>query len=128
LSENLSKITLPHRKQVFRILDDDDKFFGADAITMADEHDVDIMYHPLYPLKSLSVKKYMKEPLLIKTMENGVRLSKPKSLTEIAQYSRERLNKLPGEFKRFNYPHIYKVGLSDFLKSERDRLIAEYQK
>ena len=50
LSENVSKITLPHQKQVFRILDNDNKFIGADAVTMADEQDVEIMYHPMYPL------------------------------------------------------------------------------
>ena len=49
-------------------------------------------------------------------------------LTEIAQYSCERLKNLPEEYKRFNYPHIYKVGLSDRLKNERDRLIYEYKK
>jgi len=128
LSENASKITLPHRKQVFRMLDNDGKFTGADVITLADEKDVDIMYHPLNPLKSLSVKKYNKEPLLQKVMGNGVRLSKPRSLSEIAQYSRERLKNLPVEYKRFNYPHIYKVGLSDRLKNERDWLIEVHKK
>ena len=128
LSENASKITLPHRKQVFRMLDNDGKFTGADVITLADEKDVDIMYHPLNPFKSLSVKKYNKEPLLQKVMGNGVRLSKPQSLSEIAQYSRERLKNLPGEYKRFNYPHIYKVGLSDRLKNERDWLIEVHKK
>ena len=77
LSENVGKITLPHRKQVFRILDNNGDFIGADAVTMADEKDVEIMHHPLYPLKSLSVKKYKKEPLLHKVMENGMRLTKP---------------------------------------------------
>jgi len=123
LSENVNKTTLPYRKQVFRMFDNDGKFIGADAITLADEKDVDIMFHPLNPLKSLSVKKYNKEPLLRKVMENGVRLSKPQSLSEIAHYSSERLKNLPGEYKRFNYPHIYKVGLSDKLKNERDWLI-----
>jgi nicotinate phosphoribosyltransferase len=128
LSENVSKITIPFRKQVFRMIDNDGKFIGADAITLADEKDVDIMYHPLNPLKSLSVKKYNKEPLLQKVMENGVRLSKPQSLSEIAQYSSGRLKNLPGEYKRFNYPHIYKVGLSDRLKNERDWLIEVHKK
>ncbi len=128
LSENVSKITLPHRKQVFRMLDNGGMFIGADAVTLADEQDVEIMYHSLYPLKSLSVKKYNKEPLLQKVMENGVRLSKPRPLSEIAQYSRERLKSLPEEYKRFNYPHIYKVGLSDRLKNERDKLIEEFRK
>src|ERR1035437_3142104 len=47
LSENISKITLPHRKQVFRIIDSDNKFAGADAIAMADEQNVEIMYHQI---------------------------------------------------------------------------------
>jgi nicotinate phosphoribosyltransferase len=128
LSENVGKITLPHRKQVYRILDNDDKFIGADVVTLADEQDVEIMHHPLYPLKSLSAKKYNKEPLLQKVMENGVRLSRPHSLSEIAQYSRERLKNLPEEYKRFNFPHVYKVGLSDKLQNERDRLIEAYKK
>jgi nicotinate phosphoribosyltransferase len=128
LSENMNKITLPHRKQVFRILDNDGKFIGADAVTLADEQDVEIIHHPLFPLKSFSVKKYNKEPLLHKIMEKGVRLSKQESLSEIARYSRERLKNLPEEYKRFNYPHIYKVGISDILRNERDRLIEEYNK
>jgi nicotinate phosphoribosyltransferase len=128
LSENVSKITLPHRKQVFRILDSKDKFIGADAVTISDELEVDIMYHPMYPLKSLSLVKYIKEPLLYKVMGNGLRLSNPQSLSEITQYSRNRLEKLPEEYKRFDNPHIYKVGISNKLQKERDRLIDEYKK
>ncbi len=128
LSDNVSKITLPHMKQVFRMTDDSGIFTGADAITMADEEDIDIMYHPLYPLKTLSVKKFHKEPLMEQVMKNGQRLTKKKSLQEIADYTRERLLSLPAEYKRFNYPHIYKVGLSANLKNERDRLVEEHNK
>lgn len=128
LSENIDKITLPHRKQVFRIIDNEDKFIGADTVTLADETDVEIMYHPLYPLKSLFVKNYFKESLLQKVMENGVRLHSPKTLAEIAYYSRDRLEKLPEEYKRFDNPHIYKVGISKRLQTERDRLIDKFKK
>jgi nicotinate phosphoribosyltransferase len=128
LSENLSKITLPHRKQVFRIIDGDGRFIGADAVTIADEHEVDIMHHPLYPLKSISLIKYIKEPLLHKIMGNGLRLNNPLSLSDIAEYSRNRLDKLPEEYKRFDNPHIYKVGISTRLQTERDRLINEFKK
>ncbi|MGC1391370.1 MAG: nicotinate phosphoribosyltransferase [Bacteroidales bacterium] len=127
LSENIGKITLPHRKQVYRIIDNDDRFIGADAITMVDEHDIEIIYHPLYPLKSLSLIKFLKEPLLHKVMGNGRRVNKPESLKDIAQYSRNRLKKLPDEFKRFDNPHIYKVGISKKLQSERDQLIKKYK-
>jgi nicotinate phosphoribosyltransferase len=128
LSENVSKITLPHKKQVFRIFDTDNKFLGADAVTLADEPDVDIMYHPVYPLKSLSLKGQIKEQLLKKVMENGLRLNNRRSLKEIAEYSRARMDRLPEEYKRFDNPHIYKVGISKRLQTERDRLINEFKK
>ncbi len=128
LSENVSKITLPHQKQVFRIVDNDDKFMGADAVAMSDEQDLKVMHHPMYPLKSLSLLNLAKQPLLQKVMENGLRLNHTQTLTQIAHFSRERLEKLPVEFKRFNNPHIYKVGISTRLQSERDRLVNEFKK
>jgi nicotinate phosphoribosyltransferase len=128
LSENINKITLPDRKQVFRITDDEDNFIGADAVTLENEEDVEIMYHPLYPLKWLSVGNYIKEPLLHKVMENGMRLHNPKTLVQIAHYNRDRMAKLPEEYKRFDNPHIYKVGISKGLQTERDSLIDSYKK
>jgi len=125
VSESVVKITLPHSKQVFRITDNGGNFAGADAIALREEQDVEMMYHPYYPLKSLHVGGSRKEPLLSKVMENGERLSGPVTLPEIAEYSRERLRKLPGEYKRFDNPHVYKVGLSERLMKERDRLIEE---
>jgi nicotinate phosphoribosyltransferase len=128
LSENISKITLPHKKQVYRILDDRDNFTGADAVTLSDEHDIETMYHPLYPLKCLSLVRYTMEPLLQKVMENGERVSQPKTPAEIADYSLNRLIRLPEEYKRFDNPHIYKIGISKKLETERNRLIDEFKK
>jgi len=128
LSENVSKITLPSKKQVFRIIDNDDKFIGADVVTMDDESDIKLMYHPMYPLKSLDLTNYNKEPLLQGVILNGLRVNNSQSLARIAQYSRNRLERLPVEYKRFDNPHIYKVGISKNLQKERDRLIEEYKK
>ncbi|HET6559404.1 MAG TPA: nicotinate phosphoribosyltransferase [Prolixibacteraceae bacterium] len=127
LSENVSKITLPHRKQVYRMLDHDEYFIGSDVVTLEEEQEVDIMHHPMFPDKSLAIGQYKKEPLLEKVMENGLRLIPKQPLTEIARYSGLRLKKLPEEYKRFNYPHIYKVGLSTRLLNERDRLIHHHK-
>jgi len=82
----------------------------------------------MYPLKSLSLNKYVKEPLLQKVMVNGRRVKNPESLSEILKYSRERLEKLPEEYKRFDNPHIYKVGISEKLRAERDRLVNIFKK
>jgi len=128
LSENVTKITLPHMKQVFRILENDGSFTGADAITLAHEQDVDIIYHPLFPAKTMLTGNNKKEPLLNKVMEGGKRLSGSRTLDQIKDYSKARLDLLPGEYKRFNNPHVYKVGLSEKLRNERDRLIEEFKK
>ena len=127
LSENIGKITLPDRKQVFRITDDEGNFIGADAVTLESETDVEIMHHPLYPLKWLSIGNHIKEPLLHKVMENGARLHNRKTLMQIAHYNRDRMTKLPEEYKRFDNPHIYKVGISKILQTERDSLIKAYK-
>jgi nicotinate phosphoribosyltransferase len=128
LSENISKITLPYKKQVYRTIDNNDNFMGADAVTLSDELDIDIIYHPLYPLKSLSLKKCTMEPLLQIVMENGERVNGPKTLSEIAHYSSGRLMRLPEEYKRFDNPHIYKIGISKKLETERNRLVDEFKK
>jgi len=127
LSETVSKITFPHRKQVYRIVDSDGAWIGADAVALADERDFMTMHHPFEPNKSLSVQGCGKEPLLERVMENGRRHSGPRPLAEIARYCRQRLEKLPPEYKRFENPHMYKVGLSDGLERERDRLIEKHR-
>lgn len=123
LSENLGKVTLPNKKQVYRISDSDGNWIGADAIALEGETDFPKITHPFDVLKSLSVKNCLKEPLLAKVMENGIRLEEPSTLKEISSFSTERLKRLSPEFKRFNNPHIYKVGISDLLMKERDILI-----
>ncbi|HLX55238.1 MAG TPA: nicotinate phosphoribosyltransferase, partial [Aquella sp.] len=121
LSEVYSKINLPYKKQVYRIFDNKGTFAGADVITLFEEQAPQIMYHPFEPLKTFSIEQYeRKELLLHKIMENGKRLFKPKSLNEIAKYTQERLALLPEEYKRFNNPHIYKVGLSSQLSNKRN--------
>lgn len=127
LSETIAKITLPHKKQVYRMLDEKGDFTGSDVICLFDEENIDWMIHPYDPLKFKSVEGQEKEALLKPVMENGEILSPNLDLSEIAKYSNERLKKLPQEYKRFFNPHIYKVGLSRKLKEERDRLIEEHK-
>jgi nicotinate phosphoribosyltransferase len=48
-------------------------------------------------------------------------------LPAVANYCRERLALLPAEYKRFENPHIYKVGISTRLRDQRDQLIAAHK-
>ncbi len=127
ISESTEKTTLPGKKQVFRVLDENGHFFGADAIALEGETGIDVMHHYADPHMSISLKGHKIEPLLHTVMENGKRTQKKKSLAEIRDYSLARLALLPDEYKRFDNPHIYKIGLSEKLKNERNRLIAEHK-
>ena len=127
ISESFAKVTIPHKKQVYRLSNEKGELIGADAIVMRDEKDLDMMHDPKESLKSLDISKFNKEEILQPVMVNGKRTSAPQSLTEIAEYSKERLAMLPVEYKRFYNPHIYKVGISSKLKKEREDLLYKYK-
>ncbi|TQD36989.1 nicotinate phosphoribosyltransferase [Haloflavibacter putidus] len=127
ISENIAKITLPHKKQVYRMSKENGMFSGADVITMASEKEVDKMYHPFEAHKELNLKPFKHEALLQPVMKEGQAILKHQNLTEVADFAKYRLSLLPLEYKRFDNPHIYKIGLSAALKQERDKLIATYK-
>lgn len=122
ISENIAKTTLPDRKQVYRLKNAAGNWIGADLVALEGESDPGMMHHPFDPGKKMQVSDFELEPLLHKVMENGQRQKENKSAGEIAAYSRVQLEKLPGEFKRFRNPHIYKIGISDELKKLRATL------
>lgn len=126
ISETLQKATLPGIKQVLRMLDEQGQFFGADAIVLDGEGHVTTIHHPFEPGKSLPVTNLRQEPLMRKVMENGRQLNPSPSLTSIAQYSKERLALLPAEYKRFEYPHIYKTSISQQLLELRGSIMAAH--
>ncbi len=126
LSENLSKITLPGRKKILRCLDDQG-FFQADAVVLGDEGEPRRMYHPTEADKSLDLTSFQKENILCPVMESGQLLEIEERPEEISGYARERLARLPAEHKRFENPHIYKVGLSERLLDLRTELVHRHK-
>ncbi|WP_445666033.1 nicotinate phosphoribosyltransferase [Fodinibius sp. AD559] len=121
ISENIEKITLPGRKKVIRYSGDDGTFYG-DGIVLEDEENVDTIYHPYYPAKHATVTTFNTEYLLSNVMQDGdltIDIPTPK---ESASYAQQRLTKLIPEHKRFDNPHIYKVGISKKLMNLRDDL------
>src|SRR5690606_8614253 len=118
---------LPFKKQVYRMLDKNGMFYGADAVARFTEEKVNDMEHPFDSRKNLNLDRFNHEPLLEMVMENGKKINGTQSVTEIAAYSKSRLEKLPEEYKRFQNPHIYKIGLSTELKQERDKLVQKHK-
>ncbi|MEX0988543.1 MAG: nicotinate phosphoribosyltransferase [Bacteroidales bacterium] len=125
ISENIEKITLPAKKQVFRFINDDGTWTGMDAVSLEDEGIFKNMHHPYEYGKSLNIEEYRKEELLEKVMEKGKRTGRQLSLQEISGYARQRLRQLPEEYKRFEFPHRYKIGISDGLMNMKNSLIRE---
>ncbi len=123
VSENLKKTTLPHKKQVYRLVEKDGSFSGADVIAIHGEPEPSVMHHAFDPYKSMSTKDNEKIPMLQLVMENGERFDPPRSLKEIATYCTHQMSKLPLAYQRFENPHLYKVGISENLRDERNDLI-----
>ncbi|RNI37415.1 nicotinate phosphoribosyltransferase [Hanamia caeni] len=126
LSENIQKVTLPGRKQVYRF-SDETGCFVADAIGLEKDTAPDKMIHPFDVEKSMQLDIKMAAPLLEKIMENGHSLLEKYEPEDIAAFVKKRMRQLPDEHKRFNNPHIYKVGVSAPLHKLRSDLRKRYK-
>lgn len=127
LSENIEKVSLPFQKQVYRMIDSNGMFYGADVVCVFSEGKAKEMVHPFDNTKHLNLEKFSHEALLEVVMKNGKRTQTPKTVSEIKEYAQKRMNQLPEEYKRFQNPHIYKIGLSIALKEARDQLILAHR-
>lgn len=121
ISENVEKITLPGRKRTNRYVDDDGRFLG-DGILLDEESTAETLYHPYFSAKHTDITPFKSEPLLHSVMEHGTLTIDPPSALDSAGYATSRFEKLNPEHKRFDNPHIYKVGISEKLMQLRDTL------
>jgi nicotinate phosphoribosyltransferase len=122
ISDNLEKVTLPGVKKINRYYNGEGKFCG-DGILLDEENNIDNIFHPLQPHKRMDVRKLKKENLMETVMQNGKIIIDNRSVKEVSEYVKNRLSLLPDEHKRFENPHIYKVGISNKLCELRDNLI-----
>lgn len=122
ISENITKITLPGVKQVWRMFDADGKFQGADVVGMASEAQPARMVDPFDAEKTLDLSSLRGEAQLQLLMDKGEPVQPLAGVGEAARYCKERLALLPDEYKRLEYPHKYKVGISDTLHDLRNTL------
>jgi len=122
LSENVQKTTLPGRKKVLRFVDDDGNFH-ADCIVLEGQTMPEVMYHPTDKDKSLSLKGLNPQEVFVQHIQNGMLLIPPKPLYELQGEVSKRLKNLPIEHQRFDFPHIYKVGISGELLDLKTNLI-----
>ncbi len=119
VSENVTKITNPHFKKVYRLYGRDTGKAIADYLCVHDEtvdesRDLTI-FDPEATWKRKNVYNFTAKELLVPVFKNGELVYDLPSLEEIRRYCEEQMDTLWEEVKRFDNPHTYYVDLSQKL-------------
>ena len=127
ISENVEKITTPGFKQVYRIYDRNSHKANADLICMHSE-EIDTnepleIFHPVYTWKRKTFTNFYVKELLAPIFEKGQCVYNLPSLDQIKEYCVKEVETLWEEVKRFEFPHIYIVDLSQKLWDQKERLL-----
>lgn len=131
LSENVSKITTPHSKMLYRLFDCDTGKAIADVLTLENE-EIDeskpyTLFDPDFTWKRKEVENFVARKLLVPVFVKGECVYKEPTLDEIRDYCSEQIDNLWEEVKRFENPHTYYVDLSEDLWRVRKELIEEHK-
>ncbi len=127
ISENVEKITTPGFKQVYRIYDRNSHKANADLICMHSE-EIDTnepleIFHPVYTWKRKTFTNFYVKELLVPIFEKGQCVYNLPSLEQIKEYCVKEVETLWEEVKRFEFPHIYIVDLSQKLWDQKEKLL-----
>ena len=131
ISENVSKITTPGFKQVYRFYDKNTGKAMADLITLFDEEISDEsveIFHPFYTWKRKVLDNYEKKPLLVKIFDKGKLVYKLPDINSIRRKVKSELYTLWDEVKRLDNPQDYIVDLSLNLWTMKDELLKKHGK
>ncbi len=116
ISENVGKITNPHFKKVYRLIDRETGMALADQICVHDEVIDDTkpltIFDPLATWKTKTLTNFTARELLVPIFKDGKKVYDSPSLHEIKAYCENEIAHLWDEIKRFENPHDYYVDLS----------------
>ncbi len=129
ISENVSKITTPGFKELWRLYDKDTDKAIADVITMhgeiIDDEKPYTIFDPNNTWKKKTLDNFRAVPIRNKIFENGQCLYNPRNLNAIKAYCASQVNTLWDEVTRFENPHSYYVDLSQDLWDVKNKLLSE---
>ncbi|MBK8442390.1 MAG: nicotinate phosphoribosyltransferase [Sphingobacteriales bacterium] len=128
ISNDYVKVSLPALKKVCRYYDAEGFFYRDGVLLLEEDKSTDIIYSPIFSNQSTKVAGLQSEELLHIVMQNGKRILEKQHIQDIARYAAQRLALLPEEHRRFENPHIYKVGLSRRLMDLRDSMLQRFSK
>ena len=129
ISENPSKMTIPHFKKVYRLFANDSGKAIADYICLHDEQPDFTqpleLFHPEATWKRQVVTNYTARPLLVPIFQKGELVYELPTMEELRAHCARAVDSLWDEVKRFENPHTYYVDLSQSLWDVRERLLQE---
>lgn len=129
LSENVTKITTPDFKELWRFFDKTTGKAIADLITCYGEKVDDTkpytIFDPEHPYKKKTVTDFTAKKLLVQIFDKGECVYESPSATEIRDFCREQIGTLWSEVTRFENPHEYYVDLSKKLWDKKNDLLNE---
>lgn len=132
LSENVTKITTPCFKQVYRLFSRENNKAIADVITLHDEKIDDTkpyeIFDPEHVWKRKVVDDFYAKPILTKIFEKGKCIYNSPDIETIKAFCKEQIDTLWDEVKRFENPHNYYVDLSQKLWDIKNDLLKRYSK
>ncbi|MGI5959053.1 MAG: nicotinate phosphoribosyltransferase [Massiliimalia sp.] len=129
VSENVTKITNPHFKKVYRLFAKDTGKALADLICVHDEtineNEPLTLFDPDYIWKKKTFTDFEARELLVPVILKGRTVYKTPSIQKLQQYCKEQVNTLWDEVTRFENPHNYYVDLSQKLWDIKHQLLEE---
>src|SRR6056297_382098 len=127
LSDTFQKISIPGNKKIYRYFDKEGLFY-ADGIALNDENETKIIHHPYERNVKCNLEGYTKENIYHTFIENGKIKEREKDVNQIKNYAIKQMKQLPDEHKRFEKPHIYKVGISEKLNNIRNDMVNQIKR
>ena len=119
ISENITKITTPHFKKVYRIYANDTGKAIADYMCLRDESLEGVnelhLFDPDAVWKEKTIRDFTAKELQVPIFKDGKCVYDRPSLQEINSYCKDQVHTLWNEVKRFDNPHSYYVDLSQKL-------------
>jgi nicotinate phosphoribosyltransferase len=130
VSENVSKITTPCFKKLWRLYDRETGKAIADVVTLHNEIIDDTkpyeIFDPTHIWKRKLVSNFRAVPLREQLFKNGKCIAKEKTLKELQEDCKREVNTLWDEVQRFDNPHRYYVDLSRSLWDVKQKMLDEY--
>ncbi len=130
VTSDISKSTIPDRKEVLRAVDSDGNF-TMDILCREHEqlHPGDPLYDPTNPARRKQLSADVRlENVRQPVMENGCILHSAPSLEQMADHCAAQLKRLPTGSLRLINPHRYKVAISPQLHQLREELIHQHER